>query len=419
VEDPARVNTSALGSHAARRRARLAALVVLLLAGLAVLPSAALARNGQNNPGPRVPQGFVGVNIDGPMVVPGTPINLGRQLNTMVASGVETVRIAFSWATAQPYPSFALVPPGSNQFTDVGGVPTDFTATDAIVGQAARRGMSVLPTIVYAPLWDATPNPNGVETPTSPGPYAAYCAALVHRYGPNGSFWSQNPGIPKVPVRMWQIWNEPNLAYYWSQPFAKSFVGLLRPAHNAIKQADPGAKVVLGALTNLAWVAIGQLGHAGADNLYDVASVNGFTKYVANVVVYLRLVRQAMDRTGVGRKPLLATEISWPSAKGQRTQQQFDWDVTQSGQAHNIAQLLPLLRSARKSLKLAGFDYYTWMGDESPPHSLAFDFAGLVKDVNGTVFTKPALGAFRTAALALENCARKSSLATKCARSAS
>jgi hypothetical protein len=197
-----------------------------------------------------------------------------------------------------------------------------------------------------------------------------------------------------------------------------SLVSLLRPAHAAIKRADPGAKVVLSALTNLAWIAIGQLSRAGANRLFDIASVNGFTKFPQNVIVYLRLVRRAMNRSGLRKKGLLATEVSWPSAKGQSTQQVFDWDVTQSGQAHNISQLLPLLRSARKSLNLAGFDYYTWMGDETPPHPFAFDFAGLVKDVGGQVFTKPALAAFRTAALALENCAKKSGLATNCATAA-
>ena len=43
---------------------------------------------------------------------------------------------------------------------------------------------------------------------------------------------------------MWQIWNEENLTYYWHQPFASSYISLLRAAHNAIKRADPGAKVM-------------------------------------------------------------------------------------------------------------------------------------------------------------------------------
>ena len=58
---------------------------------------------------------------------------------------------------------------------------------------------------------------------------------------------------------MWQIWNEPNISAYWRQPFAKGYVPLLRITRQAIKQADPRAKIVLGALTNLAWHSIGQI----------------------------------------------------------------------------------------------------------------------------------------------------------------
>jgi len=52
-------------------------------------------------PGP-VPQGFVGVDVDGPMFGPDTPINFSNQLKTMVSSGVQSVRVAFRWAAAQP-----------------------------------------------------------------------------------------------------------------------------------------------------------------------------------------------------------------------------------------------------------------------------------------------------------------------------
>jgi hypothetical protein len=64
-------------------------------------------------------------------------------------------------------------------------------------------------------------------------------------------------------------------------------------------------------------------------------------------------------------------------------------------------------------LGLACFYYYTWMGDEGD-RSLAFNFAGLLRFRMGKVTIKPALGAFRKGALALEHCKRKGSLATSC-----
>ncbi len=361
-----------------------------------------------------VPQGFVGMDVDGPVFGTDTSIDFGAQVKTMVANGVQSIRAAFSWAAAQPYKTGADVPADlKSQFTDVGGVPTNFQVTDMVVGDAARERLRVLPTVLYAPDWDAVRNPNGVDTPRRSGPYAAYLTALIGRYGPHGSFWRVNPGIPRMPIRSWQVWNEPNLSYYWHQPFASSYVSFLRVAHAAVKRADPGAQVVLGALTNTAWKSLGQVYRIrGARGLFDVVAVNGFTKLPANVMLFMLFVRHAMARFGDGAKPLLATEISWPSAKG-HTHGNFDFITTQAGQARDIAKLLPLMGQQRLALHLIGFYWYTWMGQETP-NAGAFNFSGLLSFHDGKVTVKPALAAFRTGALRLEGCKRKGAVATSC-----
>lgn len=364
-----------------------------------------------------VPPTFVGVDADGPILDPMSGLNLSNQFGTMVTNGIGSVRIAFNWAAAQPYQTMADIPAGDQtQFTDVGGVPTDFSQTDQLVGLAAQHGLTLLPTVLYAPSWDAVNNPAGVDYPAQPGPYTAYLTALIGRYGPHGSFWSSNPRIPRMPIRAWQIWNEENMSYYWRQPFASSYAALLHAAHDAIKRADPGAKVVLGALTNFAWVSFGQLAKLpGVRGWFDIASVNGFTKKPTGVILYLRLMRNALDHFHLGKTPLIASELSWPSALGQ-TPTHYDFDTTEAGQARNIAQLLPMLGADRITLGLLGFYYYTWIGVETYG-AQDFAFAGLEGQTGyGRVFTKPALGAFKKAALALELCKRKSSNAQRCAQ---
>ncbi|HLH67251.1 MAG TPA: hypothetical protein VKV27_16295 [Solirubrobacteraceae bacterium] len=426
--------TTALPLRAAlERRWRRAAATALGLACLAlVAPGPALgARAGTHGaPGtgtlwagearagtmrPPVPQGFVGVDVDGPILNPATGIDLQAQMRAMVASGVQSIRAAFSWSQAQPYESWSQVPPAvRSQFTDVDGRPFYFQVTDEIVAAAARARISVLPTVLYAPSWDAVPNPDGVSYPRAFGPYAAYLTALIDRYGPRGSFWRAHPGLPRMPIRAWQVWNEENLTYYWRQPFAPTYARLLAAARAAIRRADPGARLVLGALTNAAWRALGELYRVrGARRLFDVVAVNGFTRLPANVIVYLRLMRRAMDRFGDFAKPLLATEVSWPSAAGQVTGG-FDFDTTEAGQARNIAALLPALGADRRALGLAGFYWYTWVGQEPGP--LPFDYAGLERFTAGRVVAKPALRAFAKAALALEGCRRKGAVATACIR---
>jgi hypothetical protein len=398
-------------------RPRLTGLLLVLLPAL-VLAAALATQAGAAGqqlaaPGP-VPQGFVGVDVDGPMFGPDTPINFTNQLKTMVVSGVQSVRVAFSWAAAQPYETEAAVPDAQTaSFTDVGGVPTSFQFTDMVVGDAARDRITVLPTALYAPQWDAVTNSSGVAYPRQAAPYAAYLTALIGRYGPHGSFWRENPGIPKMPIRSWQIWNEPNLAYYWKQPFAASYVSFLKVAHAAVKKADPGARVVLGALTNTAWKSLGQIYKIkGAKNLFDVVAINGFTKIPANVMLFMVFVRRAMAHFGDGAKPLMATEISWPSAKG-KTSANFDFITTEAGQARNISTLLPLIGRQRLSLHLIGVYWYTWMGQEDP-HTGPFNFSGLLGFHDGDVTVKPALAAFKTGVLALEGCKRKGAVATSC-----
>jgi hypothetical protein len=403
------------------RRSRLASLLalalVLLAAGLMGAPSPATARAtlkpavAATHP---VPQGFVGVDVDGPLIATGTHINLADQMRGMVSAGVQSIRVAFNWAAAEPYPSLADIPAAQQaQYTVIDGVPVDFAQTDAIVGDAARRHLTVLPTILYAPGWDGVSNPGGVDFPRTPGPYAAYAAALVGRYGPHGSFWSSHPSIPKVPITEWQIWNEPDLPYYWHQPFESGYTALLRAAHASIKRADPSAKVVLGSLTNRAWVSLAQLEHEpGFSHLFDIAAVNAFTELPANVILYMRYFRRALDRYGNRSTPLLATELSFPSAVG-RSDGSYDFDTTQAGQARDIAALLPMLGAEYRSLNIVGFDYYTWMSAEAN-HAPPFDFAGLLAEEGGQVHVKPALAAYRRGVLNLEGCARKGPLATEC-----
>ncbi len=394
-------------------------LLVPVVAGVALalaVPPMAVAQ--PRLPGTPVPKGFVGVNVDGPMVTPQDNVALAPQFKAMVADGVESVRTTFDWSGAQPYASWSGVPSGQvgGFQSGAGGVPTSFAQTDQLVELADARGLSVLPVVIGAPSWDQSPvHPTVFAAPATFQPYADYLTTLVQRYGPNGSFWSQHPELVKRPIRMWEIWNEPDLSTFWpNQPFAPSYVALLSAAHQAIKQADSGARVVLGGLTNYAWEELPSIyRQPGARGLFDIVDVHPFTKQPAGVIEILSKVRAAMRRAGDGSKPLIAAEVSWPSSLHQ-TNHVYDFETTPAGQARNIGTVLPLLAANRSRLRLMSFYLYTWMGDEFRGAD-PFSFAGLIAWRSGRVSAKPALKTFRQGALALERCRRKGRLATSCA----
>src|SRR5438128_886627 len=123
----------------------------------------------------------------------------------------------------------------------------DFTIYDALVAALAEHRVAYLPVLIGAPLFrQASASPTGVvAAPARPGQFAAFAALVVRRYGPGGSFWRYYPSVPRMPVRVWQVWNEPNLTtYWWPRTDAIAYTRLLRMTYGAIKRVDPRAVVV-------------------------------------------------------------------------------------------------------------------------------------------------------------------------------
>jgi hypothetical protein len=353
--------------------------------------------------------------FDGPAVAGG--LNVGRQLDDAVASGVESLRVTVDWAATQPYPTAAAVPgPLRSSFDTVGGVPTRVGPLDELVGAAAARDLSILPVIEYTPNWAAKQPGNSGSPPKSPLYFAAFLTALVNRYGPHGTFWSSHPSLPVRPIRMWQIWNEPHFSTYWAtQPFAASYVSLLAAARRVLDASDPGAKIVLAGLADVSWQYLAQIYKVpGASRTFDVVAIHPYTASANGVITILQKARAVMNQYGDSQKPIMATEITWPSSQG-RTPPQFGVGTTEGVQAQRLNQVMPLLVANRAKLGLTGFYWYTWMGDEGPRASYGFDFAGLLKYVNGTVSAKPALAVYKRWALSIEGCQRKGSDAGSCA----
>lgn len=350
----------------------------------------------------QVPTGFIGMNIDGSGLT--ARANPGKQLRLIQASGAPRVRVQFSWRLAQPYSSWKHVPARqSSEFTNgPGGVPTDYQGTDLVVAAAAERGISLTPTVLYSPGWDASKKGNHVQ-PVRDQPYAQFLTGLVKRYGPDGSFWKANPSIPFDPIVRWQVWNEPELGYFWdTRPFARSYVALLRVAHQAIKAADPTANVLLAALTNHSWDDLKSIYKVkGARNLFDVVAADAYTRSAQGVITILGYVRKVMNQYGDSHKPLLATEVGWPAAVG-KSKKQFGFDTNTQGQATKLSQLMPLLVQNRQKLNLGGWYYYTWISSYRRGADSPFEFSGLLRGRSAKACAVPAYSVFRKGALTEE-----------------
>src|SRR6185437_4065971 len=110
-----------------------------------------------------------------------------------------------------------------------------FAAYDALMSALEARGMGALWILDYG-------HPaHGGKVPRTPEDIAAFGrfaeAAAKHFKGRD--------------VR-YEIWNEPNIAQFWSpKPNPREYANLLREAASAIHRGDPAAKVVSGGVSRL------------------------------------------------------------------------------------------------------------------------------------------------------------------------
>jgi hypothetical protein len=388
---------------------------VLLLVVLVCLLAPAVAAAGRS-----VPPGWSGMVVNAGVFR--SDANAATEWNRMVSTGVESTRAAFYWSDAQYYHSFTDVPPPAlaegKLVPDSKGIPTDFTRTDGIVEDTASRGLTLLPVLLDTPPWAAYDRQLPIAHPRNPSDFANYLTDLIKRYGPNGTFWTLHPDLPKRPIREWQIWNEPNLKYYWpSAHWASQYVALLKTAARAVRAADPGAKVVLSGLMGVSWKALPFIYKAGGRPYFDYVAIHPYTARARDVLRVLQLNRSVMRHAGDSRKPLMLTELSWPSALDShgrhKTRRHYTIDVTERQQVQRIQEVYPLLARARHSLNLVRVYWYTWVSSERG-RTEPFDYAGLRAAGSSDSRAKPAFYAWRSAVLHLEGCRHPKASVSSC-----
>jgi hypothetical protein len=255
----------------------------------------------------------------------------------------------------------------------------DFGALDQTVSSAAAVGVRVLPFVYGTPRWLATEPALPPLTARDQRAWAGLLHILVRRYGPGGSLWraARSP----LPIRSWQIWNEPNFTIFWRpRPSPAGYARLLRVSARTIREADRGARIVAAGVAPveagmLPWEFLRRLLEVpGASRLIDVVAVHPYAIQLADVAYQIRLARRAMARAGLSRMPLLVSELG--IASGARLPTGYDRGL--GGQAVFLRQAYRLLLRQRRRWHIAGIDWYAWRDMSLPdPHCVFCQFAGL------------------------------------------
>jgi hypothetical protein len=338
--------------------------------GVAVIAAATcLAGLPAGSASAAVGPGFFGVAPQG------TPA--ARDLDRMRGT-IGTLRLPVLWSQSEPRPG---------QF--------EFGQLDEVIGAAADRGIRVLPFVYGSPAWiapDLARPP--LRSPATRAAWGAFMRRLAERYGSGGDFWRDRR--QRLPIRRWQIWNEPNFVLFWRpRPSPRGYARLLEIAARAIHSRDPGAEIVTAGVAPVGagmrpWEFLRRLYRVpGAKRDFDLVAIHPYSVSVANMAAQIRITREVMARAGDDATPLLVSELgvasvgSLPSAfvKGP------------AGQARFLRLAYGLLLAERHRWRIAGIDWFTWQDIPGPDLHCAFCQGAGLLDVDGRA--KPAWWALR------------------------
>jgi hypothetical protein len=188
---------------------------------------------------------------------------------------VKIVRVDFPWA-----------------FIEARQGHYDWSRADYIVRRLRRQALSVQAILSYTPSWAG----GSMATPPSAPQFSAFARAFAHRY--------------RKTVRYYELWNEPDLARYWTGSAAEYVHKILVPGSRAVKRAAPKARVVLGgpSTANIAWFE--RIFSEGGGRAFDIAS---FHDYSADqqILAHADLIRDFLREKGQPAKPIWLGEFGF------------------------------------------------------------------------------------------------------------
>lgn len=136
----------------------------------------------------------------------------------MKAAGVDVLRVSMGWDELEPKRD-----------------SYDFAFWDAVVDLAREEQVQLIPYVAYTPEWnsDGSPTEFWKTPPRDVREFGELMGLLARRY--------------RGRIHSWELWNEPDNRDYWLGT-AADYTRLLEAGAQAVRGADPDARVVFGGL---------------------------------------------------------------------------------------------------------------------------------------------------------------------------
>jgi polysaccharide biosynthesis protein PslG len=259
-----------------------------------------------------------------------------QQLEQMKSMGMNTVRVDADWSGGEP---------SQGNF--------DWSNLDTIMASVHQVGMTADLIIDGCPPWAAAAGATGqFAQPASPAQFAAWAGAVAARYDSLGADY-------------FEVWNEPNLAEFWSPaPNPDAYTADLVAAYAAIKAADPSSLVISAGLAAVGdtdssidpVTFFGAMYAHGAHGSFDAVGDHPYS-FPADPDTDSQGTWGEMDQTSPSLRSLMiahgdAAKKIWITEFGAPT-----GVVTQTQQATELTQAIT---AAKNTSWIGAFYIYTW-----------------------------------------------------------
>lgn len=197
--------------------------------------------------------------------------------------------------------------------------PTSYSWTeiDRIVKLGNEYGINMLAILAYSPSWAAKSGCVAGQkcAPKDPALFATFAGVAATRYKNN--------------IAAWEIWNEPNMDYFWSpKANGTDYAAVLKAGYTAIKAVQPGAIVVTGGLSPVTssrttvdpLVFLKDMYAAGGKGSFDAVGHHPYTYALSpastlpwNHWYQMYKIYDLMNQNGDAAKKIWITEIGAPT----------------------------------------------------------------------------------------------------------
>jgi hypothetical protein len=191
----------------------------------------------------------------------------------------------------------------------------DFAANDAAVQSSQTYGIQVLGILIGTPAWAVVRGqrpgnglPQGLYLPYNDprNLWASYVRTTVGHY--------------KGQVRFWEIWNEPDLSFFWTST-PDDYFRMLKVSYLVIKQVDPSARVAIAGmvvpdLSFLSHVLDDARSAPGGQQSHGYFDIAAWHAYGPAKALYANITRVKMllQTKGFSSSPLWITEDGFPAS---------------------------------------------------------------------------------------------------------